>query len=696
MMDQRLTVFVDPWLPDRRRILALLSDDVMRNTNLDLCDEIDDATHIITVSQATREIEARCVTPLWLEHSLRRRQPQPAQFYSPMADRLFSGMVVYIGLDIGDRDASVLAGFVEFYGGRYVESLDLTDDENDCDAILITHYVTMSVEHDELLKFDRLIEVQKHLDLGPVCQLILPHYFDDSQKLNRRMDERDYLLPRCSSMGAKPLLERKADPPVPPKLPETPGQMQRFLSADMSFYFDPTYPETTEMIDRYNSPNSRFVVTQYAFGDLYLQARQDGVDSCTLFFIGDILAHRKLTCPRDKLLNYPWRFAPVSGMEKHSISISNYTHHSRDILKLMMTRMGAAYTSSLTPQTTLLICSDHEGPKYEMARKWHLNVVNHTWVEECWKNWEVMEITRPEFVTSVAKNGGMNRIVGMTACLGVPNLEVIEREMAEIESQRLARALPGHDKSQDEIVNDGVLAGIAKKRKAQHHQQQSAAAPEHDTEKVFTKRRRVEKERGPIRVMFTSVKPDPEHWALLPQLGIQTASSPLQATHLICDRVVRTEKLMTALRSVQYVLSMRWIVDSVQNGSVQDEDPYWVVDTAAQTLYGCTIREAVGRAKNTVLFNGMTFVSTSSVVPDAQTLERLVSAHGGKLISGALDVRQLINLPEGTIVLSSEEDSKMWPRFIEAGLSVYQVSFVLFGIMSQQLHFDKHILSAAK
>lgn len=59
--------------------------------------------------------------------------------------------------------------------------------------------------------------------------------------------------------------------------------------------------------------------------------------------------------------------------------------------------MGATCTSGLTPTDTHLICASPVGLKYEMAQGWNVMIVNHLWVEDCFRAWECQAVTMPRY-----------------------------------------------------------------------------------------------------------------------------------------------------------------------------------------------------------------------------------------------------------------------------------------------------------
>ncbi len=114
--------------------------------------------------------------------------------------------------------------------------------------------------------------------------------------------------------------------------------------------------------------------------------------------------------------------------------MTNYGGLPREIIKIMIARLGGRYTSTLSASNNVLICSEcvnffyftyicrPRGPKYEMAQTLNINVVNHLWLEDCWKHWELQSFTRERYLALLPS---LSAIVGQTP-IGQGTLRPIE------------------------------------------------------------------------------------------------------------------------------------------------------------------------------------------------------------------------------------------------------------------------------
>ncbi|KAG8384540.1 hypothetical protein BUALT_Bualt04G0128500 [Buddleja alternifolia] len=76
---------------------------------------------------------------------------------------------------------------------------------------------------------------------------------------------------------------------------------------------------------------------------------------------------------------------PVKGMESVIATVSGYHGIQRFNLIKLISRAGASYIGNMNQSITHLICWKFEGRKYELAKKFKIVIVNHSWIEECVK-----------------------------------------------------------------------------------------------------------------------------------------------------------------------------------------------------------------------------------------------------------------------------------------------------------------------
>nr|XP_034579993.1 BRCT domain-containing protein At4g02110 [Setaria viridis] len=83
----------------------------------------------------------------------------------------------------------------------------------------------------------------------------------------------------------------------------------------------------------------------------------------------------------------------IPGSDELHICLTGYQKSWREDIMRMVSLMGAHFSKSLrASEDTHLICYKFEGEKYELARQVNIKIVNHRWLEECLKAWEILPV----------------------------------------------------------------------------------------------------------------------------------------------------------------------------------------------------------------------------------------------------------------------------------------------------------------
>uniref|UniRef100_A0A7C9AZA6 RING-type E3 ubiquitin transferase BRCA1 n=1 Tax=Opuntia streptacantha TaxID=393608 RepID=A0A7C9AZA6_OPUST len=75
----------------------------------------------------------------------------------------------------------------------------------------------------------------------------------------------------------------------------------------------------------------------------------------------------------------------VQGMESIVVTVSGYHGSERMTLIQLINHVGANYVGKMSRSTTHLICWKFQGRKYELAKKFGTIILNHQWLEDCFK-----------------------------------------------------------------------------------------------------------------------------------------------------------------------------------------------------------------------------------------------------------------------------------------------------------------------
>uniref|UniRef100_A0A0A9B8S3 BRCT domain-containing protein n=1 Tax=Arundo donax TaxID=35708 RepID=A0A0A9B8S3_ARUDO len=122
-------------------------------------------------------------------------------------------------------------------------------------------------------------------------------------------------------------------------------------------------------------------------------ARKDGKKVVTELWVDNSLDLGQLA-DADRVLYAPVRDSSgIPGSASLNICLTGYQKNGREDIMKMASLMGANFSKSLKAnEATHLICYKFEGEKYEVAKQVHIKCVNHRWLEDCLKSWEILPI----------------------------------------------------------------------------------------------------------------------------------------------------------------------------------------------------------------------------------------------------------------------------------------------------------------
>ncbi|KAI3642011.1 hypothetical protein MP228_011566 [Amoeboaphelidium protococcarum] len=187
----------------------------------------------------------------------------------------------------------------------------------------------------------------------------------------------------------------------------------------------------------------------------------------------------------------------------------------------------------------------------------------------------------------------------------------------------------------------------------------------------------------PIKVAFTGIKRPAELIPKMTELNLLETSNVCEASHLITNRIARTEKFMCAVACCSYIVTLNWLEDSIKKKQIQDENFYALKDVESEKALNFSLTHALNQAKQKKVFTGLTFYPTPKVVPPFKTLKTIIENHGGTLI----DPHQVAieSLDINSTVISCQEDEKLWTQLRQRGFTVYYSELVLCAAITQNL-----------
>ncbi|CCK70325.1 Rtt107p KNAG_0E00570 [Huiozyma naganishii CBS 8797] len=105
------------------------------------------------------------------------------------------------------------------------------------------------------------------------------------------------------------------------------------------------------------------------------------------------------TLPSSKIIWGPLKQSVVRSDEL-ILSFTNYFGLQRSYIQRITERLGGVSTTSLTKRNTHLVSRMAIGKKFELAKQWggqRCRVVNHLWLEECYRQKRIMDTEDPRF-----------------------------------------------------------------------------------------------------------------------------------------------------------------------------------------------------------------------------------------------------------------------------------------------------------
>ncbi|KAK9768936.1 regulator of Ty1 Transposition [Basidiobolus ranarum] len=340
------------------------------------------------------------VTPNWVYQTIHTGYLQSEVAYSPDPFHVFSGTVISsIHLSEFDQD-SLFAG-VEALGGQWTE--DYTAD--------VTHLVAAYPDGE---MYEKAIS-------SNTCQVVIPHWIDDSLKLRRILPEKVYSYPEPSiyrlfiDQGETsvflPASQTDRIPVFYPEDQTVPVPNSKFLQGYTFLLSDDLthIPEIIQVLHerleqagakvaKTYSKNVNCIVCKYRLGDIYIRASLDQQIIGNLTWLYYILNVGKISNPLRFLLHYPLPKGGIPQFQTYTITLTNYIGNAREYLKRLIVGMGATYTGHMGSTHSHLICGSLSGEKCRKAQEWNVNMVNHLWLEDCFRSWTLHSITKHQYV----------------------------------------------------------------------------------------------------------------------------------------------------------------------------------------------------------------------------------------------------------------------------------------------------------
>ncbi|EPS45614.1 hypothetical protein H072_396, partial [Dactylellina haptotyla CBS 200.50] len=364
------------------------------------------------------EIDQRMLTvvkPSWVTDSINKKKTQHIRAYNADPRMIFSGIEAVIA-DLPEGDSEAICGGILAMGGLHKTGL----------SRMTTHIVALTVDNDVCK-----MAIEKGLNV----KMVMPHWFDDCLRLNRRIDEAPYMFPDPAIMVAKasdplpyPAVDlthihdhKEKQDPDPKSMRNKTDIFQGkcwYFSSDLGLneklqrtLIDIVKQGSGKIAQQIEDAN--VLICPWRDGDDYIYASKKGIDVGNLTWLYWMTTREEWVSPRRYLLHYPKARIPIPGMENMLISVSNYNGDARMYLENLIEAAGATFTRAMKPENTHLITARDSSDKVEAAREWNTNMVNHLWLEESYAKWEVQTLSNTKY-TTFPKRTNLMEIVGQT------------------------------------------------------------------------------------------------------------------------------------------------------------------------------------------------------------------------------------------------------------------------------------------
>ncbi|XP_021954096.1 uncharacterized protein LOC110850826 isoform X1 [Folsomia candida] len=175
-------------------------------------------------------------------------------------------------------------------------------------------------------------------------------------------------------------------------------------------------------------------------------------------------------------------------------------------------------------------------------------------------------------------------------------------------------------------------------------------------------------------------------------LGGSLTSDWTHATHLILKDQFITTKMFLAICRFKFIVSTRWIYESMVAGKFVPEMDYITTHTKFETQYKTTIADVLTKPARQYLFKGVTFFITPGPWLLKRDVERIIESAGGTVDRSQKSLRHMRDyssrFPKRSAIITSHEDYALMQDFFLAArrphvINIYTEEFIWYCIATQ-------------
>ncbi|KAK9506186.1 hypothetical protein O3M35_008167 [Rhynocoris fuscipes] len=403
---------------------------------------------------------------------------------------------------------------------------------------------------------------------------------------------------------------------------------------------------------------------------LVQQGIRDGKRCVTAEWLSDVMIKQQVLPPW-LALHFPTPFSDEKPCRNLIISHSGFEGEERVRVKKMIEAVGAKMTSYYTSHNNILVCRRPEGEKYRKAREWSRSVVNVQWLTEVlFGHYSCLQ--HPDNHKYQQFNIGNPFRIDYTL---VPHLMGAWKVPIQVTQECYERA-----------KSSGIIGPKRKRPRV--------ASPSDlgtfEQENIFP----IESTFPPIGipkaiVMFSGSTTNNDDDKKVLHLGGVTAKNCREATHLVMYKMQRTLKLLCCLSTCQYIVDIKWLIDSFNSNQFLDEKPYLIEDAEFESKHNCNIQKILANPDRSRLFSGKTFYITPGVIPSRSALIEMIQCAGGTVEKQRKSLKQIQELdPTNYIIITVNNDFHLVSDVIRANIGVYSAEFIMTAILTQKLPYE--------
>ncbi|CAE6385948.1 unnamed protein product, partial [Rhizoctonia solani] len=390
--------------------------------------------------------EAIVVTPTWVERSVLLNKLQDPRYFSADPQKIFSG-VVATSSDIPLRDSESIAAGIVAFGGQWKEALTSDVTHLFCLSesgpkyakalnsqghplpiqVVVTHWFS------DCFKSETLLSTKNYLFPNPP---ILHPDFNEKMVVEGPPEN---IADGSKALAQSSILRAAIDADLDPgsnsdaqPSPANRGVSSNRVLGDKRVVFsvravqgdpnrDQVYRRRVEQVGgTYISGlslggdgvpeetlrNADIFITSYRGNEEYdLATKFSNLIIGTPAWILYVTSTGLWSAPREHLLHYPYPEHPVPGFADQHITVTNYVGEAREYLKKLISSLGGKFTPSLTLKNVCVVASHTTIPpeqakqnKISKAREWRIPIVNHLWLEDCFREWAKLPMSDQKYL----------------------------------------------------------------------------------------------------------------------------------------------------------------------------------------------------------------------------------------------------------------------------------------------------------